>query len=400
MADFAMWGPKESGFRLAEQDSIANFVKLSQGQHDQALAAQEQEKALQMRREREAISKLTTPDGTGGPGAGGTISDILRDQSRQLIRLGQPIKAGQLAVQASQVDQHEQAALTSQVGAQVKQLEGQIKMADAVSQLYGGARNQRDWDVATLMFSQQFPKQKNPLLGIPFSPDNARMARESGLSQKERLHAQVEGTRAAAYAAGQTNASKNRDERTAIYRDRVKAQDALTEAKTKVVGVTSGPGRGGPARPVGAPGKKELDAATAALREVIGKAEIPPEELSVLQNDIASNAMAIARANPAMPFSAAVAKAVNTARRDHDLEFYTKKGMLSNTPAARYSKAGSSPEAPLQPPTDMKSFVVGRYYQTPKGPLRRVEGGWEAPEPQAAPRTIPAPPADDNVEEE
>ena len=162
MADFAMWGPEKSGFRLAEQDSIANFVKLSQGQHNQALAAQEQEKALQMRREREAISKLTTPDGTGGPGAGGSISDILRDQSRQLIRLGQPVKAGQLAVQASQVDQHEQAALTSQVGAQVKQLEGQIKMDDAVSQLDGGARNQRDWDVATLMFSQQFPKQENP----------------------------------------------------------------------------------------------------------------------------------------------------------------------------------------------------------------------------------------------
>jgi len=69
MADFSMWGPEQSGFRLAEQDSIANYARLAQANHQNALAQQEAQVARQKQAEMDAFSKLTTPDGKGGPGA-------------------------------------------------------------------------------------------------------------------------------------------------------------------------------------------------------------------------------------------------------------------------------------------------------------------------------------------
>ena len=393
MADFSMWGPEQSGFRLAEQDSIANYARLAQANHQNALAQQEAQVARQKQAEMDAFSKLTTPDGKGGPGVGGSVADIFYDQARQLSRLGQPMAASQMAVRASQVLQHEGQAREQQALAAENEIDAKVKMATVLSELHGRATNGRQWASANMMFSSMFPGKDNPLANVPFSPEAAQQAGNFGIKQAELLHSQQEAIRTGILAADQKSKAVTRVARTEIYRDKVDSQETVDEARVKALGRNTGAGGGGKAKAVGSPTRPEVEQTAGLLRELFKTVELPKEGLGVIATSIASEAKALVEANRGMDPQTARALAVQKALKRGDLEVFTDEGVAGTgfrqKQRLRSNLGGDTPETALSADATTK-FREGKYYDTPKGRLKRVAGGWEVP--STSTRTAPPPP--------
>jgi hypothetical protein len=310
MADFGMYGPAQSGARLAEQDSISNFLKIAQGTHETALAQEAQQRANEKQQEAIAFSKLTTPDGQAGPGAGGSMADIGDWQAKELIRLQQPQAAMRMGLQAAKIRLEEAHVGQVQAAQRNQEIAGQIKSAEGFARLYSGVRDKESWDAANLMAAQMFPGDPHlqEVIGRPYNPAYVERIRGLALSEKDRLHAQQEALRTSIQASNAGSLNAVRQARMSLIESQKKYLGARTDAAIKNGGST---GRGVAA---GSPNKdQQKDARQVLDAQYPG---LPPAELDLAGVQVASEAKALMAATRGMDWNTALNRASANAAKD------------------------------------------------------------------------------------
>lgn len=370
MADFSMFNPKESGARLAEQDSVSNFLKIARGQHEAALADQAQQKAAAARAQEAAFSKLTTPDGTAGPGAGGSIADIADWQANQLIKLGQPQAALTLGKKAAEIRLDE--ARVGQVkGLQANQeLASQVKTAESIAQLYSGVKDEKSWAAAGLMASQMFPGDKNlqGIVNMPYNPAYVERLTGLALKEKDRLHAEQEKIRTGIQQSNASSLNAVRNARLSLIDSQKQYLNARTENAIKNGGAT------GRNLAVGTPlPREQRDARDMVASQYPG---LPDAELDLAGLQVASEAKALVKAAPGLDWNTALQRASAAAASD----MATVRKIWGDD--GHSFRNGATP-AVAKPAVSGMKIVPGKYYTAngkiavgmPDGKLREVKDG-------------------------
>lgn len=368
--NFASLGPEQSGSRLAEQDSIANFVKLSQGQVLQAQAQQEQLKAAQAQKEMEAISRLSTPDGKGGPAAGGSLADLPAYWGQQLFAQGAPAAGTKLLSEAAKIRAEEASATARQAQAAENQAQTAGLMLDRVGALAGSANDEMSWRAAGLQFAALPPEIRgnlpNPFRG-PYDPRRAAAIQGQALSMKDRLRAQVDAKKA--------DSSIAEDEaRIQFLRSRAQqhwaklAEDGRHNKEMEKIG-GSRDARGG--KPVGDPDKGEIESARNLVAQELQGLSI--ESIDDIADYVASEASAMS-ARQRIPLDQARRRVLAEALKDQTIQ--VERNMLSKDRAAIVA-GGRTADDPIEVHEGM-TYVPGRYYRGPRGVARRTaDGRWE-----------------------
>lgn len=382
MPSFDSWGPAQSGARLAEQDSIARFQAIAQGQHQQALAQEAQTRAAESQRLTKAMSQLQTPDGKGGPGAGGSMAAIFNDQAMQLSQMGFPVKAAELASKAADITHKEAQTLRQQALVDEDKFKEKSAVTDRIAQTLAGVTDQRSWDAANMVLAQQFPNQPNPLASIPYDPRVVKALQNQALKVKDRLSLQLK-EREDANEQGLRKARESYLEYRKKYLDGVaKDRAQRTDLLIKNAGSRS-PKQD---KPINAPTLNEQRIVGELIQKTLPD-PLPPEEIKNAQAQIAAEAKRIARETPGISFTEAAQRAVTQGMKDGDFRTVAKTLAGFQVPGSkttRFAGGGKTVETALQPPADMK-FQTGRFYQTPKGVMQFDGKVWKAPKQAAKP---------------
>lgn len=363
MPDFDMWSPKESGTRLAEQDTLQRFAIQAQAQHQQALAQEAQQRAQQSAKLQQAMSQLTTPDGQGGPGAGGSIADMIDAQAVQLSKLGFPSQAAALGTKSAQIRLHEarqerQEAATEKLGYEVK-----AKTLDRISQIYGQAKNEKDWAAANLMIAQQFPDFDNPLARVPYSPEAASGAAAQALSIKDKLGLKIKQQE----ANSQDSLRRSREEYLQTRADLMERQVEDRERRTDILEKTGG--KTGAGKPVGSPSTGDVKAATNMVRSAFPN--LDGKEAGNAAFQIAAEAKKLAKDNPGLSMAAAMQRAFASSQQDGDFQTADKYLGLGKT--TKFNPVGKTPETAVAAEKGMK-LQPGRYYKNAAGIVAKYNG--------------------------
>ncbi len=364
MPAFSMWGPAESGFRLARQDAIKEFAGLAQARHDMAQAQQAEAKVAESRQLQQAMSQLTTPDGKGGPGAGGSVADVIEHQAVELSRLGQPAAAGKLGADAALIRAREaQAGAAGALEAQ-RQVEIESAQVERAMNLYRNVTDQRSWDSANMMFGQLFPNQANPLAAMPYSPANVKLMQGALTTEAQRRKAQVDEAELAIKERNQRSLDTARKARTKIL-----ARNAEDRARRTEILAKNG-GRVGKETPVGFPKKEEIAAAGRMLESKL-PAPLDAEELPNAALQVAAEAKAILKAVPGIDANTALERAVASAIKSGDFTTVDVLGGLRQR--SKFSGGGKTPETAVKASKDTK-FQTGRYYIGANGQIGKFNG--------------------------
>ena len=359
MADFAMWGPEQSGFRLAEQDSIANFVKLSQGMHLQAQAAKDQQEVRHKAKIDAVMGSLSTPQG-GGPANGGPLSDVPRSWGLQLGKAGFPIEGTAMLNHAAQMSERESQARLHDVQGKEAELKTKVELAHFVQGTIGSAVNQATYDQGLMALTERGVDVSE--LPKVYSKESVDMAARMSMQTKDRLHAQMEAIRAAAFAAEQKNKGVNRDARTEIYADRIESENEFRVGRLKVLGTDRKAGGGGKDKPITAPSNNEITQAGTAIKSILGPdVEIPSTDLFAMATEAAAMVKAELATNPGLKdVAAARVRAVTKLVKEQDLK--ATYSTFSSKATMHFSSGGRTPETALPAPSDPKELRTNHWY--------------------------------------
>lgn len=396
MADsFAMWGPQQSGPRIVEQDSLAQFAHQAQAAHQVALAQQEALKTKQLRQQMQAMSQLTSDDGQNGPGAGGTMGDYLMAKAKKAFDLGLPDEGLKLSNAAANIASKEVMDETRKTQALDREAEVRRKAIDDTLKIYQGVNSKEDWARANLLVSQMFPGQHNPLAGLPYDPAYVSLAKTSLLSQKDKLEIGIRQAREASLER------KDRAQEGFLgFREKImNAQEKDRERRTDIYEKNGG--SKGQGTPVGFPTKQESAAAEGILKKQVPG--LPDDELQAAGIQIASEAKAMVKANKGLDWNTALERATAKSVKENDFTTISKSGMFGSTSKPHFEGGGKTPDTAL-PATKDTQFKKGRFYQTPKGVLQWTGTGFvqaAGGAPSAGPTTPPPaePPPEDDEEE-
>ena len=386
MPEFSMWGPAEDGVRLSRQDSIKEFATIAEAQHVMSQTAMNQQKIAESQQLQAAMSQLTTPDGKGGPGAGGSFADLIESQALQLSRLGQPGAAAKLGAQAAQIRAHEAQAAASDALAGERQVKAETAMVERAVNIYRNVKDQKSWDQANMMFSQLFPDQNNPLAGVPYSPQNVQLMQDSLLKEKDRRELAIKDRVRQAQDRNVDSLVQYREFRKTILERNAADRERRTDALEKNGGKT------GRSTPVGAPTPNDLAAAGRLLESRLDGPIADEEERKAASYQIAAEAKAILKSVPGIDMNTAMERAVTSAIKSGDFAATTSWGRA----ASKFVGGGKTPETAVKA-TKNTQFQAGRYYIGPSGKVARFDGkNFEVVEP---PRTGSAAGLDEDEEE-
>lgn len=371
MPDFSEWGAAGSGARLAEQDDISNFYKVAAGQHMLALARQESIKADAQAAQMQAFAGLKTP-AIGEPGVE-TMADVNDNIALQLYKAGQPVEGSKAANRSAQMRFR-----TAEAGAQgalqsEREMKTELALNDKMISIYAGARDERSWATAHMLAGEMYPGEANPLADVPYSPQAADRVRATLLKEKDRLHAVQEQRITDARVANYGNLADFRSSRLDILQQNADTQSRRVDIYEKNAGKVKGE------KPIGFPTKVELGAAEDKLKAVL-PFPLPGDEMDAARQQVASDAKALMRANPALAPDQALQRAVTKAVEDGDLVTVSKLYGSKTT----FQGGGKTPETALPATRDTK-FKSGRYYNTPKGVMKFDGKGFVAGPVKAAP---------------
>lgn len=348
MDAFASLGPEQSGSRLAEQDSITNFIKLSQGQALQAQAQQEQFKTEQARKLMQAMSQLKTPDGKGGPGAGGSLADLPAYQGEQLVKLGFPEAGAKLLHDASRIRSEEALAGERKAHADERALNMRSTMLEYAGRLAGTVKSGQDWAAAGMAFAQAFPGAPNPFRGSG-SPQQLQQIRTFAITEKDRIEAE----RRAAEDQKEDSLRRARISEISQTTKLRKAQTEQEEERTAILRKEGG-SRGPTA--VGSPTREERSAAVRLLEsELPGLAE---ESRSVVADIVASRAEALVTAHKGLDIDTARRRVLGELLEDGTLR--KEVGLLE--------RAGVAERFRGDPTYTYVRDAAGRFAPTPAAP--------------------------------
>ena len=331
--------------------------------------ATKNEMALDAEKRMAALMRASTQGAVGG--APTSMADQLDVLARSAAGAGLVVKATGLAKDAALIRQRESSAANSSATRAKAIIDAQRANADLTGQLLGGATDQDSWTRANALFMFQTGKP-SPYANLPYSPEIVSSIKDSALTVKEELDLKDKELTRLNLKAFRDRRITQHDLLRGIQERRLELAREREERLAK-----SGGGRG-----VSGPVKGELDAAKRLLgRDFTG---LGPTDLNDAAYDIAAEARALRRANPALDASIAIQQAYNNARQAGD--FADTAGLTIPVIGkigvkTQYRGAGKSPATAMVIPKNQGDLKTGRYYTNTQGMVGKWTGnGFEVSE--------------------
>lgn len=296
--------------------------------------------------DKNVAAQLSQMAGVSPQGGGnGSVSSRLNSMSEMYAKAGQPGKAAQLAMQASQAAAHEATVTQKQVqeaASQAKLAGEQFKMA---SGLLSGVKDQDSWETANGLFEKQ-TGQPSPFKNIPYDPKIVKVLQDASETAYQKHLVELRQQAVAAQVANVKSAIESRATRdnVALERLRVTNQREARLAKT-----------GG--KDIGAPNKAEMTAAD----KLLGDTGLEGDERDAAAFSIASEARVLRRKNPGISADEALRQAALSAKQNGSI-----------TPGVHHMLARNEPakfSSPISVPASGKAadLVDGQLYKDAQG---------------------------------
>lgn len=359
---------------LAQAASYPSEIRLRNAQAGKLEAEADQEKqlaalAMQMNAgggapDNSELGSLA--GGTGGLPAPQPLSmgDKIGRLSEMAMNAGLATKAQALAQSAALIRSREASQLSAATTARLNQLKLVTENAQLQGQVFGGANDEASWRTANALYEFQ-TGQASPYRDMPYSPGLVQQINDSALTAKERADEEAKRlTRDATNKYRQSRLAQI-DEQNRIRREAQRIREAREARLAK-----AGGGKG-----VTSPNKSETDQAARLIKK--DYSNMDPADLNDASFNLAADARALRRANPALDAGSALQQAYNSsvAAGDFQTGARTVAGVeIPGTTKTSYNGRGRTPTTPAPIPADRKSLQVDRYYVNPKGQVGRWTG--------------------------
>lgn len=275
-------------------------------------------------------------------------------------------QASELAKTASTIRTQTQTAANAAAGADLHRLQTVEKRAEVIGQFFGGAQSQGDLDSASALYEMQ-TGQPSPMKGMMWSPALTQSIRDMALSAKEKAAIEQRDITEQRTEEHQRERRKQHDANIRIAQERLR----LEQERERRLAQNGGPNRGNLNV-----SKEDQARAESLIKQQFKDVDFDVNERTVASFNIAAEAKAKMRANPALSLSQAMNQAFSEALSAGDLQ--VDKGRIYGQ-KFRYAGGGRSKETALPMPKKAEEAKDGRYYLNPNGVLVRFKDGkWEA----------------------
>lgn len=299
---------------------------------------------------------------------GATVTDKPMTMSEQLTALaetalgaGAVTKGRALATAASQVQLREIQGGLAKSRAEVQRLRAVGMQADTVGRLFGEVSDQAAFDRANDQYTFQ-TGQQSPYAGREFTPELVKQIHAAALTTKEQSELGIKDTNAKSLESFRQARLDQRDFENTLREDRQRLAREREERLAK-----SGGGKG-----VSSPAKAELDQARLLVKKDYDG--MNPADLSDAAYNIAADAKALRRTNPALDSAAALTQAYQNAKAAGDFGSDAGWGGSGISAKPTYMSQGKTEAAPAKLPSDKGSLKEGRFYTNAQGVVAKWNG--------------------------
>lgn len=346
---------------------VRNYDASARLHNIQASAAEEDLEAdrranIEYLRRRAALggsSPTLPPSGQTAASAPPSLAGPLVDMAQIAYDVGSFKRGAALAKSASEILQHERAALNSDANRAKTQLETKLKTIDYGASLLNGVTDQASADMAEAQF--QAAVGKSLFEGRPYSPALVARMRQQALSVKEAEELKL------------SKAKADREAELLPLEKRVKQSQAaanetlasLRKAREAAVGKA-----GGTEKAIPAVTNSELQAALTRVKSELP--DLAQEDLADAAYTTAARAKAAMRKSPGLSQDAAMRQAISQAQKDGDLEVESSFIPFTKD-KVRFKGQGKTPEEAIPATTETK-YKPDRWYLFPGGVVGRYAG--------------------------
>lgn len=329
-------------------------TKRAEAEHKELeVAGERRMEEIQRRRAAERATRPTQQLATsaGGNSAGDLAAAQLYEMAQDAIDAARPKLAGDIAIKASQIRQHEASATNSQANARLHTLQGEIQAANLLARHVNSdtVTDQASWDNAWAQLGVRAPG--------PYNPQQVKDIQRAAISEHEKLTREHQDLT-------RKETKRMHDAHIQDIIDRkplIQARVDLDNARTARLGRDHG--RGG----TGEPKPADVKVATDLLDT--DYFNIDPSEARTVGRDIAAEALDRVQRNPSLNYREAVKEVYLEQQAAGDFEIYGRKKPKEVT-------GGKTREKPLAVPVAsgggalVNKLIKDRWYSTPKGPLK------------------------------
>ena len=353
-------------------------MQFKQEQHKMQM----QEYQMKMK-QMEAFQKLAAGDLAGTP----TDQVAFLDKAAILaFQVGNVDEGAKIMGEAQRIRTEKMTAIHSQFLMEKEKAVGQEQKLERLDGQLSAVTTAEQWDAVKFQYldglrqeGRQPNAEEQQIIQLPFSEENVRRIREGTKGGRETLQAQMNEK---AKQLQEENLKSVEENRKSLEAARVARLEAAKETKAAKNQDKQG-------KPVGAPGPKETKSMALAIKGQFP--DIDLNELPVAANDLAAEAMALQKSNPAMTWDMAMNRVINDNRSHFEApqqaqglqKLWNMFGEKQETHYKGHGASGSfAPEGsgnpappkatnstPLPVPKD-GSYVDGAKYVLPNGKVR------------------------------
>jgi len=370
MPDFSMWGPAESGTRLAQMDAMkmaqtgmemrqeAAHTDYLRMEAEKARYGLENEKLQQnlLRQQAQMAQAAQQPSPEQQISQSDQMANLLDRQAQMLAGAGFGDKAMKYAEGAQQIRTRAANADHQRATTQHLTNESRQMYNAAVEQYLGNAKNDQDWQIGLLNLQRDYPSMEMPadLKNSHYDPKVAEAVRSRALSLKDAsmIQMRVEDLQFKARSAVR---QESHDAAMEAHWDR---QDAATAAREARIA------KGGGTKAMPAVPKDDIKFAFNLIRQEFPAVKEKNPGAIAMSEKIAGDAQAMMRANPNISHSQAVTRAYAAAKANGEI----KPGQDNRWDLPIVGKVGKPPSPSLNPikqisPVQAAVEALGQSYE-------------------------------------
>lgn len=388
MAD-ELWGVA-SGQRIAEHDVLARQEALGriaiQPERQRLLSAQAGTAELKLRQAQTMMDELQRNPGIFNPqqgggggtsgGAGGSPMSMATPYFRMAEiagRSGDVTTSRQLFAAATQGMVREANAAHARSSMERDQLNMQLKRMGMLEGILSGAKDQASFDTGNALYFAQ-TGERSPYAGMPYDPGQVKMLTDSLIPAKDRVHNQILQSEYNSRAQNRESMIGHRD----FLEDHLLTMEEIARNREQRLA------KAGAGKPLAAPTTAETQAALALVKGQmfpnLQGAKDDPSYLQTLETinagakNVAAEAKAILRDNPALTWNQALQRALTESVKAGDWQTVAAGGLFRSRDKTTFQGAGKSADTPLPLPANKQQMVPGKFYQNSKGQVGQWTG--------------------------
>lgn len=382
MAD-ELWGVA-SGQRLAEHDVLARQEALGriaiQPQRQRLLSAQAGTAELKLQQAQTMMDELQRNPGIFNPQQGGGPGGMPQSMSAPYFRMaeiagrsGDVTTSRQLFAAGTQGMVREANAAHARSSMERDQLNMQLKRMGILEGILSGAKDQSSFDTGNALYFAQ-TGERSPYAGMTFSPEMVKPLTDSLISAKDRTHNQILQSEYDSRAQNRDSMISHRD----FLENHLLTMEEIARNREQRLA------KAGAGKPLAAPTPAETQAALALVKGQmfpnLQGAKDDPSYLQTLETinagakNVAAEAKAILRDNPALTWNQALQRALTESVKAGDWQTVAAGGLFRSRDKTTFQGAGKSADTPLPLPANKQQMVPGKFYQNSKGQVGQWTG--------------------------